>query len=105
MAYYAKVINNQVVQTIVAEQSFIDSNELGISSDWVEYKKDGSIRANFASINSVYDSINDVFYKQKPYFSWTLNETTWEWEAPTAYPNDGKRYYWNEATTNWVEVV
>ena len=24
--------------------------------------------------------------------------------APTAKPSDGKRYYWNEGTTSWVEI-
>jgi hypothetical protein len=46
-----------------------------------------------------------VFYAPKPFNSWTLSETTWSWEAPVAYPDDGKSYIWNEETTNWKEVV
>ncbi len=38
-------------------------------------------------------------------FKLTLNEDTCRWEAPVTYPTDGKRYSWDEATTNWKEVV
>ena len=37
--------------------------------------------------------------------SWTLNEDSCLWEAPVAYPNDGKPYRWAEDTTSWVEVL
>jgi hypothetical protein len=37
--------------------------------------------------------------------SWELNTETYLWEAPVAYPEDGKMYRWDEETTNWVEVV
>jgi len=47
---------------------------------------------------------NDVFYPPSPFPSWTLNQTTWAWEAPTAMPNDGKTYVWNEETASWDEV-
>jgi len=32
-----------------------------------------------------------------------LNNTTAQWQAPTAMPQDGKRYTWNETTTSWQE--
>ena len=53
-------------------------------------------RGNYAGKRFIYDEDNDVFYAQQPYSSWTLNETTWLWEAPIAYPNDGNNYVWNE---------
>lgn len=37
--------------------------------------------------------------------SWVFNEARCEFEAPTAYPDDGKRYRWDEATTAWIEVT
>jgi hypothetical protein len=40
----------------------------------------------------------------QPYASWTLNNETAQWEAPTPYPTDDKKYTWDEATTTWVEV-
>ena len=35
--------------------------------------------------------------------SWSFNETTCRYEAPVAYPSDGKDYYWDESTTSWKE--
>ena len=32
-------------------------------------------------------STNNVFIDAKPYESWTLNTSTWQWEAPVAYPS------------------
>jgi hypothetical protein len=61
-----------------------------------------AIRANFASIGYTYDKANDVFYAPQPYPSWVLNTTTWLWEAPVAYPIDGKGYIWNESAQSWV---
>lgn len=62
-------------------------------------------RGNYAGIGYTYDTSNDVFIAPKPYASWTLNESTWTYEAPEAYPDDGKDYVWNENKTEWEEVV
>tara|TARA_Y100001970_G_C14192297_1_gene836109 strand:+ start:1067 stop:1585 length:519 start_codon:yes stop_codon:yes gene_type:complete len=35
--------------------------------------------------------------------SWVFNETICDYEAPVAYPNDGKMYAWKESTTEWIE--
>jgi hypothetical protein len=61
-------------------------------------------RKNYAGKGHIFDEARDAFYAPKPYPSWTLNEDTCNWDAPTAYPNDGKIYNWNEATTAWDEV-
>lgn len=37
--------------------------------------------------------------------SWTFNETTCAFEAPTPRPTDGKFYRWDEPTLAWVEVT
>ena len=62
-------------------------------------------RKNHAGIGFTYDETRDAFIPPKKHNSWTLNEDTCQWEAPVAYPNDGKRYDWNEETTSWVEVA
>jgi len=62
-------------------------------------------RKNHAGIGHIYDEDRDAFIEPKPYPSWTLNEDTCQWEAPSAYPDDGKRYNWNEETTSWKEVT
>ena len=51
-----------------------------------------------------YDETRDAFIAPKPFNSWVLNETTCLWEAPVAYPDDGKRYSWNEENERWDAV-
>ena len=58
-------------------------------------------RKNYAGIGYKYDQTRDAFIPIKPYNSWILNETTCRWQAPVAYPNDGKFYNWNEINQNW----
>jgi len=58
-------------------------------------------RKNYAGISYTYDIVRDAFIPPKPFDSWTLNETSCLWEAPTAYPDDGKSYKWNEGTQAW----
>jgi len=62
-------------------------------------------RKNYAGIGYTYDEAKDAFIPPQTYPSWTLNEDTCQWEAPVAYPNDDKKYLWNEETTSWDEVV
>ena len=62
-------------------------------------------RKNYAGIGFTYDETRDAFIPKQPFNSWTLNEDTCQWEAPVAYPDDGKRYNWNEETTSWDEIV
>jgi len=114
MSHFAKVENGVVTQVIVAEHSFISSGVVGNPGDWVqtsyntaagEHKLGGTpLRGNYAGIGHIYDKDKDVFYAPQPFASWTLNETTWTWEAPSAMPTDDKRYTWDEATTSWVEA-
>jgi len=62
-------------------------------------------RKNYAGIGYSYDSGRDAFIPPKPFNSWVLNEETCLWDAPVAYPNDGKLYTWNEENLAWDEVV
>ena len=111
MAHYAKVSNTLVTQVIVAEEEFFDTFVDSTPGEWIQtsYNTVGGVhsgggtplRKNFAGIGYTYDKDRDAFIPKKPYNSWTLNETTCLWEAPTAYPDDGKDYDWNEETTSW----
>ena len=125
MAHYAKVSAGKVTKVIVADQAFIDSikidNEPG---EWVQTSyntyggvhydrstnpptpsKDQSkaLRKNYAGFNFHYNKHVDAFYDEQPYPSWTLNTTTYLWEPPVAYPNDGKQYDWDETSKSWKE--
>ena len=99
MTKFIKVINNKVTDIIVAEQDFINT-----LSDKDFYIKDDGTITNRAGIGSMYDTIRNAFISPKSYQSWILNETTYQWEAPVTYPDDGKNYIWNEGTTSWDEV-
>jgi len=114
MSHFAKVLNGQVIQVIVAEPEFFDTFVDTSPGQWIQtsyntygnqHKLGGTpLRGNYASVGYVYDATNDVFYEPQPYASWTLNHSTWLWEAPSSYPTDGKLYSWDEPTTSWVEV-
>ena len=65
----------------------------------------GTFRKNYAGIGYTYDPARDAFIAPQPFNSWTLNEDTCQWDSPVPYPTDDKRYTWDEATTNWIEVT
>ncbi len=71
-----------------------------------DHKEDDgtAFRGNYAGIGYTYDETNDVFIAPKPYASWILSESTWLWEAPEDYPDDGKSYIWNDNKGEWEEV-
>ena len=121
MSHYAKVTDGKVVQVIVAEAEFFNTFVDTSPGEWIQtsyntrgnihYGQDGNpddgiaLRGNYAGIGYTYDRTNDVFYAPQPYASWILNESTWTWEAPTPYPDDGERYEWDEASTSWKIVI
>ena len=115
MAHYAKVSNGLVTQVIVAEPGFFDTFVDSSPGEWIKTSyntREGvhlnggvALRKNYAGEGFTYDVTKDAFIPPQPYPSWTLVESTCQWTAPTAYPDDGKKYYWNEDTTAWVEVT
>ena len=105
MSHFAKLNNNIVTEVIVAEKNFINSGLVGDEFLWIQTSYSGSFRKNYAGVGYTYDKTRDAFIAPKPYPSWTLVEDTCQWTSPTALPDDGKMYTWNEDTTNWVEVV
>ena len=114
MAYFAKLGTGNIVETVVVvndsiattEQAGIDflNNLYGSRDVWKQTFTDGSQRKNYAGTGYTYDETKDAFIPQKPFNSWILNETTCQWEAPVALPDDGQKYIWNEEIINW-EVV
>ena len=106
MSHFVKLDGNNVVQeVIVAEQDFIIHNPkfLGDSFLWIQTSYNSNFRKQYAGVGYTYDKANDVFIAPKPFPSWTL-DGNYDWQPPIAEPDDGERYYWNEATTSWVEV-
>lgn len=115
MAHYAKVVSNIVTKVIVAEASFFDTFVDSSPGEWIQtsYNTLGGVhltggtplRKNYAGIGYTYDKTRDAFIPPKPYASWTLVEDTCQWIAPSTYPDDGKRYEWDEDTTSWREIT
>ena len=114
MAHFAKVLGDKVINVIVAEPEFFDTFVDSSPGNWIQtsyntfrgvHQLGGTpLRKNFASVGYTYDAQRDAFIPPKPFDSWTLNEETCDWDAPTPRPNDNKIYRWNESTTSWVEV-
>tara|TARA_B110000503_G_scaffold8358_1_gene11349 strand:- start:43 stop:390 length:348 start_codon:yes stop_codon:yes gene_type:complete len=111
MAHYAKVENTLVTQVIVAEPEFFDTFVDSSPGTWIQtsYNTHGGVhtsggtplRKNYAGVGFTYDATKDAFISPQPFPSWTLDEDTCLWNPPTAYPDDGKMYNWNESTTSW----
>ena len=128
MAHFAKIgLNNKVINVVAVDnRNLEDSNGIaqeqnGINflesitgwSIWVQtsyntikgiHKLNGTpLRKNYAGIGYTYDEDRNAFIPKKPFNSWLLNETTCQWEAPVAKPDDENNYNynWNETTTNW----
>jgi hypothetical protein len=124
MGHFAKVVDGKVTQVIVAEPEFFNNFVDSSPGQWLQtsYNTRGgkhydpttgqestdqskALRGNYAGIGYSYDHINDVFVAPKPFPSWTLNQTTWQWDAPTPKPTEGGLFQWDESTKAWVEVV
>lgn len=123
MSHFAKVVSGTVTQVIVAEPEFFNTFVDSSPGEWIQtsYNTRGGVhynpnsntpsddqskalRKNYAGIGYTYDAQRDAFIPPKPYASWTLNESSCLWEAPTPYPNDDRMYTWNESTTSWTVI-
>ena len=123
MSHFAEIDPDTkiVKRIIVAEQDFINSGTVGDSSNWIQtsYNTRGGVhyapntntpdgglalRKNYAGIGYIYDRGRDAFMVPQPFPSWTLNEDTCYWEAPTPYPVNGRNYKWNEETKSWEKI-
>lgn len=125
MAHYAFIDDNNIVTQVIVGRDEDDLAE-GVTS-WEEYygarhgqtclrtsyntragvhSEGGTpFRGNYAGIGYRYDKALDAFLPPQPYPSWTLDESTYSWTAPTPYPEDGEAYVWNENQKVWEAVV
>jgi hypothetical protein len=118
MAHFAQLDENNVVTQVIvvgnkdcADANGVEKESIGIAfcerllgGTWKQTSYNGNIRKNYAGIGYTYNADIDAFVPPKPFASWTLNNETAQWEAPTPMPQDGNMYNWDEATTSWVEV-
>ena len=48
---------------------------------------------------------NSVYHPNPPFAGWTLNNTTWEYDPPTADPSTSLKYYnWNVDEGDWALI-
>ena len=121
MAHFAEINSDNIVQRVlVIDQETLNTGAWGSPNNWIQtsYNTRGGVhyapnsntpddgvplRKNYAGVGYTYDETRDAFIAPKPYPSWTLVEESCQWQAPVAYPDDGKRYSWDEDITNWKE--
>ena len=122
MAHFAEIdAEGTVLRVLVVADAQEDrgqeflADDLGLGGTWLKtsYNTQGGVhtlggtpfRKNYAGIGYTYDSVRDAFIPPKPFNSWTLDEESCLWEAPVAYPSDGKLYTWDEDNQEWDEVT
>jgi hypothetical protein len=109
MSHFAEVDENNVVLRVLVGDNDMPNEGYdwfveNLGGTWIKTSYNGSIRKNFAGIGYTYNEELDAFIPPKPYDSWSLNESTCLWQAPVAYPQDGRAYLWNEESLLWVEI-
>ena len=121
MGHYAILDENNIVTNVITgrnEDEVVNGisdwetyygNQFGLICKRTSYNTYGNqhqtggtpFRKNYAEKGFTYDSVNDAFIPPKPFDSWVLNTTSFLWQAPTAYPDDGNNYVWNEDDETW----
>lgn len=120
MAHFAQLnSDNEVINVIVVSNNvlqnldFPESEERGIlfckslygtNTKWKQTSYNNSFRGYFAGIGMTYSESCDKFITIQPFPSWSLDETSGEWIAPTPYPEDGNDYAWNEDIGLWEKL-
>jgi len=121
MASFVEIDENSIVLRGLAVpddeehrgQEFL-ADDLGLGGTWIQtsYNTHGNVhrlggtpfRYNYAGIGHTWDAENEAFYGPQEYASWSLDEN-YIWQPPVSRPDDHPYYYWDEATTSWVEVT
>jgi hypothetical protein len=118
MAHFAQLDENNVVINVIVvhnnellDENGVESESKGVSfcqtlfpnTTWVQTSYNANMRKHYAGVGFTFDANRDAFIPPKPYTSWTLNEQTCVWEAPTPMPQEEGPWVWNEDTTSWVK--
>jgi len=142
MAYFAKIdsdnkvlsihrVNDEDVQNsggVEQEsigQQYLETHSNWPANQWIQtsynttensHKLGGTpFRGNYAVIGGSWDSVNQIFWKEKPYDSWVKNIPTARWQSPVgvmpaltseqqSQNNAGTHlwvYFWNDSNQTW----
>jgi len=131
MAHFAKLDENNVVIFVTIGRDEDNGKEAELTAKTgdvykqtsyntiggVHYQSDGTpsidqskaFRKNFAGIGYTYlaDGPNgEGFVPPSPYPSWTMNSSSYLWEAPVPMPvpNSPPYYKWDENTLSWKDI-
>jgi len=117
MAHFAQLDENNVVTQVIVVANSDTADAFGVEKEhigaafcerlfggtWKQTSYNGNKRKNYAGLGFTCREDIDAFVPPQPYASWTLNETTAQWQAPVAIPNNGGMYSWDEDNQQWVE--
>ena len=118
MAHFAELGEDNVVLRVIVVSNDDCKDEDGNESEavgaefcrnllggtWKQTSYNNNMRVRYAGIGYKYDSALDAFIAPKPFPSWTLNEETADWEAPTPRPTEGL-WFWDEEAQEWQEQI
>jgi hypothetical protein len=128
MAHFAKVNENNVVETVIVIDNKDIGNfnypesefagrlfiaKIGLVGTWYQtsfntfqglHPENKGFRKNYAGVGYTYDSVRDAFIPPKFYESWVLDENTCTWISPIPHPNDDYSYDWDEENNSWERV-
>lgn len=125
MAHFAQLDENNTVVQVIVVSNDVEGQDLpfpqseapgiafcqslfGADTRWAQTSYSARFRHNFAGIGFTFHdaaSPDGAFSPSKPYASWLLNTTNYQWEAPVPHPTDGNKYAWDEPTQSWVMVA
>lgn len=118
MAHFAEIDENNIVLRVMVVNNSECINAQGVEDEsvgiefckslfggkWIQTSYNDKIRKKYAVVGDYYDNILDSFISPKPYPSWILDETTYKWKAPIAYPTTGLNYFWDELILSWKKM-
>lgn len=91
---YAVINNALVTNYITADPSYLDRlKQLYPDCEIIPSENIGK--------GYYYDVDEKKFIDPQPYSSWYLNDKK-QWTAPKPKPDDGKEYFWNKDTNDWI---
>lgn len=122
MAYYALLNHKNVITKVITgvDEDSVDYNLEIVYQDLykqvckrtsyntrkgVHLNGKTPFRKNFAGVGYTYDESKDAFIPPKPFDSWTLDENSCTWTAPSEMPSDNNRYDWDEDNQQWTQIT
>jgi hypothetical protein len=121
MAHYAYLDENNIVLQVIVGKDENEPTPDGYDS-WEEYygakrtsyntyagehlNNGVPFRKNYAAPGFRYDPDFDAFIPPRPYPSWKLDYTTFQWMAPIPVPEfiPGHIWKWGEINQEWISV-